>query len=151
MIDNLEIRVIINKKEIVEALKIREEVFIKGQGVEKSREQDGLDDISTHVSAYIKGTAIGWPRIRFLESKAKLERIAVLKEFRNQGIGGEILNFMISFCLKKGIKNIVLHAQYYAKNFYKKFGFKEYGEIFQDAGIDHVEMILIQKEDVPAV
>ncbi|NBO42976.1 MAG: GNAT family N-acetyltransferase [Betaproteobacteria bacterium] len=36
----------------------------------------------------------------------------------------------------------ILHAQCSAEGFYRRLGFKAQGDVFQDAGIDHIEMSL---------
>lgn len=42
-----------------------------------------------------------------------------------------------------GVERLYLDSQVNAIGFYRKFGFKEYGNIFDDAGIDHVSMVKI--------
>jgi predicted GNAT family N-acyltransferase len=37
---------------------------------------------------------------------------------------------------------VILHAQCSAEGFYRRLGFKAHGEVFQDAGIDHIEMTM---------
>ena len=37
---------------------------------------------------------------------------------------------------------VILHAQCSAEGFYRRLGFKAHGDIFDDAGIDHIEMTL---------
>jgi DNA repair protein RecN (Recombination protein N) len=40
----------------------------------------------------------------------------------------------------RGDTQVMLHAQCSAEGFYKRLGFTAHGDIFQDAGIDHIEM-----------
>ncbi|WP_169733561.1 GNAT family N-acetyltransferase [Mesoplasma melaleucae] len=42
-------------------------------------------------------------------------------------------------------KDIQISAQYRLLDFYKKFGFTEYSEVFDDDGIDHIKMIISSK------
>ena len=39
-----------------------------------------------------------------------------------------------------GVKEITLHAQLTAKEFYARLGYREEGDIFEEAGIAHVAM-----------
>ena len=141
----LKIKLAKTKKELEQILNIRETVFIKGQKVPKNRELDGLDNSAKHVIVTYKGRAIGCARIRFIHNKAKLERIALLKEYRGKGFGKQIMEYLIKCCKRKNPKEIVMHAQYYLKNFYDKCGFKKRGRIFIDAGIRHIEMYMTLK------
>ena len=139
--NKLVIREIKNKKELKKVLEIRTEVFVKGQNVSETLEIDGEDDKATHIIVLLNNKPIGCARIRFLNNKAKLERIAILESYRGKRYGKELVQFLIKFCLDKKVKEIYMHAQYYLKKFYSNLGFKEQGEIFEEAGIKHVEMV----------
>ena len=41
----------------------------------------------------------------------------------------------------RGDREVVLHAQLSAAPFYARAGFSERGEVFEEAGIPHVEMV----------
>ena len=86
-------------------------------------------------------------RVRFINRKAKLERIALLKTYRNMGFGKKIMVYLIRYCQRKKVSKIVLHSQYYVKDFYAKFGFKPEGKVFLDAGIKHVKMYKNKKKN----
>ena len=138
----LKIRLIKNKKELYQVFKIREIVFIKGQNVPKRMERDKFDNSSKHIIAISKNKPIGCARIRFVHGKAKLERIAVLKNYRGKGFGKMIVNYMINYCKNKNIKDVVMNSQYYLKDYYRKFWFKPVGKPFMEAGIKHIKMYL---------
>ena len=141
-IKNMKIRLAKNKKELEDIFRIREIVFIKGQRVPRKRERDEFDKSAKHVIVFYNKKPIGCARVRFVHKKAKLERIALLKEYRNKGLGKMIMDYLINYCRKKKSKEIVLNSQYYIKDFYRKCGFKTRGKIFMDAGIKHIEMYL---------
>ncbi len=140
--NGLRIRLIKNKSELKQVLKIREIVFITGQNVPEERELDGLDIVSKHVIVIFNGKPIGCARIRFIGREAKLERIAVLGEYRGKGFGKRLVNYLINYCKKKKVKEIVLHSQYYIRDFYAECGFKPKGKTFMDAGIKHIGMCM---------
>ena len=138
--ENLEIRLIRNKKEMEDVLEVRRVVFIAGQKVPEKRERDGLDETAKHVLVLYNSQPVGCARVRFIEGNAKLERIAILEKYRGLGLGKKLMDFLIEYCEKEGCQKIVMHSQYYIKNFYKKCGFEQKGKIFMDAGIEHIEM-----------
>ncbi len=139
---DLEVRLIKNKKEMQAVLKVREIVFIKEQKVPRHLDLDGLDKEARHVLVSYKNRPVGCARIRFIGKKAKLERLALLKRYRGMGFGKAITEYLISYCKKKKVKEIILHSQYYLKDFYGKLGFKPRGKTFMEAGIKHIEMYL---------
>ncbi|MBS3113660.1 GNAT family N-acetyltransferase [Candidatus Woesearchaeota archaeon] len=140
--NNIQIRLIKNKKELEQVFRIREIIFIREQKVQKNIERDEFDKISKHVIILYKNKPVGCARIRLIGKKAKLERIALLKGYRGRGFGKNIVNYLIKYCKKKDIKEICMNSQYYLKNYYKKFGFKTRGKTFMEAGIKHIEMYL---------
>ncbi|MCD6083319.1 GNAT family N-acetyltransferase [Candidatus Aerophobetes bacterium] len=139
---NLEIRMIKNRQELNEVLKIREIVFVKGQNCPWECEMDGLDEEAEHIIVKYCGKTIGCARIRFLENRAKLERVALLKEYRGRGFGKEMMKYLIRHCKRRKVEEIFLHSQLHVKDFYKKFGFKPRGKTFMEAGIEHIEMYM---------
>ncbi len=120
---------------------IRKSVFQEEQGVDPALEFDGKDEISDHLIAYLNLEAVGTARIRYLNDKtAKIERLAVLSTVRGQGIGKKIMEKALQMISKKNIPEVVIHAQEYVKDLYKKLDFVEEREIFEEAGITHVRM-----------
>ncbi|MBN4006431.1 GNAT family N-acetyltransferase [Nostoc sp. LPT] len=120
---------------------IRKSVFQEEQGVDPALEFDGKDEISDHLIAYLNLEAVGTARIRYLNDKtAKIERLAVLSTVRGQGIGKKIMENALQVIANQNIPEVVIHAQEYVKNLYKKLDFVEEGEIFEEASIIHVKM-----------
>ena len=79
-------------------------------------------------------------RYRKTEKGIKLERFAVLKQYRKKGYGNKILKRILEV-LKHNKDDIYLHAQVQVVDFYKKQGFIKKGDIFSEAGIQHYKMI----------
>ena len=107
---NLEVRLVKNRKELDNVMKIREIVFIREQKVPKGLEADGLDKLSKHVIVFYKNKPIGCARIRIIGKKAKLERIALLKGYRGRGFGNAIVNYLIKYCKSRKFKNIFMNS-----------------------------------------
>ena len=129
------------------AFAIRDLVFCKEQKVSKEIEFDGLDEFCDHYLAKINQLPIGTARIR-KEKKGtfKIERMAILKEYRKKGVGKAIMKEILKHYLnlnkvnKNKVNNLLLNSQIEAKDFYKKFGFVEVGEEFIEANILHIKM-----------
>ena len=139
--NKLEIKPVENKQEYNEIINIRKKVFIEEQKVPQDIEIDEYEKEATHFIMYLNEEPIGCARIRF-NNFAKLERIAILKKHRRNGFGKRLTEFLIDYCHKRNIFDIRLNSQLYVADFYEKIGFKKVGEVFYEAGIKHVEMVL---------
>ncbi len=127
--------------ELQAALDIRRRVFVDEQNVPIELEQDGKDSECTHFLAENGKETIGTARLRPVDKDTvKIERMAVLAEYRGQGIGRALLGDMLQYARKQGYKRVVLHAQLSAFDFYDGAGFKQIGEVFYEANISHVKM-----------
>lgn len=121
------------------AFRIRDKVFVEEQDVDKDIEYDGLDDECMHYLLLSEGKAVATARWRETEKGIKLERFAVLKEYRNGGYGGLVLDEVLSDVLPLG-KRIYLHSQDAAVRFYERHGFVKMGRPFLEANIWHFVM-----------
>ena len=119
---------------------IREEVFIREQGVPAKLEWDGLDQTSQHVLALsVNGDAIGCGRI---SPDGKLGRIAVLPAWRGKRVGSAILEALLDYAHSQDYQLLELNAQIEAVKLYRRFDFSEVGEVFMDANMPHIKMQL---------
>ena len=66
--------------------------------------------------------------------------MAVLKGYRGQTLGQQLMTYVLKYAKQQEIERVTLHAQLTAKTFYAKLGFQEEGEIFDEAGIEHITM-----------
>ena len=101
-----------------------------------------------HVLAFQGGHAIGTGRLVMLPEPppgasgtwAQIGRMAVLKAHRKARVGAMLLTTLEDEARRRGVSGIMLHSQLYALEFYKKQGYEPVGEVFQEAGIEHLEM-----------
>jgi predicted GNAT family N-acyltransferase len=118
---------------------LRDAVFVQEQGVARELEWDGEDARCIHVLARNdSGIPIGTGRMR---SDGKIGRLAVLANWRRHGIGGELLELLVSKAYECKLRSVYLHAQSHAVSFYEKYGFRKEGAEFIEAGISHVKMV----------
>jgi len=133
----------INSVIFQQCLDIRRKVFIEEQNIPKELENDVYDSVATHYLLILNNIPpinIGTARWRETDKGIKLERFAVLKEFRNKGFGKIILNEIIKDIIDFN-KLIYLHAQKDAVKFYLKNNFKITGQPFYEANIEHYLMV----------
>jgi len=123
-----------------ELYSVRRAVFIEEQNVPESIELDGLDPDCFHVLASDKnGRPVGTAR---MDGKGKIGRMAVLHNYRRQGIGRKMIQALMNYGRKNKITDFHLSAQITALGFYKQMGFEPFGEEFIEAGITHINMKL---------
>jgi predicted GNAT family N-acyltransferase len=117
---------------------VRRSVFIEEQGVPEELEWDGLDEHSYHVLALDdEGSPIGTGRLLL---DGHIGRMAVVKAWRGRGVGSAILRALLVLAQKEGHATAKLNAQTHALPFYKKHGFRPFGDEFMEAGIPHQAM-----------
>ena len=132
------------KEAELEAFLVRQEVFIREQGVPAELEIDEFDPCAAHALAQLNGRCIGTGRLVDLGNRqAQIGRMAVLAPFRNQGVGRQILESLVLLARSQGAESIVLHSQVSAIPFYEKLHFQAQGPTYDEAGIVHRNMILI--------
>nr|WP_216862910.1 GNAT family N-acetyltransferase [Polynucleobacter sp. 80A-SIGWE] len=126
-----------------EAYSIRKRVFIEEQGVPEDMELDEYDPLAQHALAYVNSECIGTARLVTLPgSVGRIGRMAVLPMHRRRGIGGDLLRALLELSKSQGITQLELHAQLSAIPFYEQLGFIAQGDIYDEAGIAHRDMIL---------
>lgn len=134
------------ERDRLELLEIRRQVFIVEQGVPESRERDGLDAGCWHVLAHDEqGQAIGCAR---LSPEHKIGRMAVMREWRGQGVGVALLRELIARARTQGWSEVTLAAQVSAIGFYEREGFVARGDVFDDAGLPHRAMSLALTNEI---
>ena len=128
-----------NRLELETCLRIREKVFVEEQNIPLDIEMDDNNVDSVSICAIMNEKYVGTARYRVTSDGFKLERFAVLKEYRNKGIGKALAQFMFDN-LNDG-RIIYLHAQESVVDFYLSLGFKKINDRFFEAGIPHWKMV----------
>lgn len=118
---------------------IRRAVFIDEQQVPEDLEWDGEDEFAQHWLAQADNEFIG--TVRLLRN-GQIGRMAVLKDWRERGVGSALMQAVIAEAKLHDRRELYLHAQMHALDFYSRFGFIAEGPEFLDAGIPHRTMRL---------
>ncbi len=117
---------------------IRRTVFIEEQHVDPAIEYE-YEDEGHYYLLFYEDMPIATARWRETDKGIKLERFALLKEFRNRGLGSQLLKAVLKDVVPLG-RQIYLHSQVAAVNYYKRAGFRKEGAHFFEADIEHVFM-----------
>ena len=72
---------------------------------------------------------------------ARIGRMAVRSDLRGSGVGRAVLRALLDEARRRGLRQAVLHAQLTAAGFYQREGFEPAGEVFEEVGIPHQEMV----------
>jgi predicted GNAT family N-acyltransferase len=137
-----------DEAELMQALAIREVVFIEEQHIPEGIERDAEDARAFHVLAFQGGHAIGTGRLVALSAPAvgeagpwgQIGRMAVLQAHRQGKVGSLLLAALEAEARRLGMAGILMHAQLYAIGFYRRHAYEPVGPVFEEAGIDHLEM-----------
>lgn len=141
MPEKTEVKKVRDADELQKVFAIRRLVFVDEQNCPPELEWEHEEE-SVHFLALVNGTPAGASRWRKTDKGYKLERFAVLKEFRGMGVGQALVRAVLED-LPEDATYAYLHAQLAAMPLYAKFGFIKEGEQFEEAGIRHFKMILL--------
>jgi predicted GNAT family N-acyltransferase len=120
-----------------EIKKIRNTVFTGEENIDEHADFDGQDLNAIHVLIEMDGQFVGTGRMLI---DGHIGRLAVLRSARGRGLGKKIMYALIDQAKKQNINRVYLGAQKHAIGFYKKIGFSEYGDAYEEVGITHVHM-----------
>ena len=121
---------------------LRARILQEEMGVPEDFDLDGNDHIANHYLAFVDNQPVGTARWRVtLGRKVKLERFAVLPEFRGKGIGRKLLDTIITDTPVG--QEVFLEAHEEVVPFYEKNGFIRDGSSYDVSGILHQRMIFL--------
>ena len=132
---------------------VRHYIFVIEQSVPEELECDELDPGADHFLALLDGVPVGAGRLVVIESGPSanpdrgvksigvLGRLAVDKAARGTGLGKLLVREIERRAIERGLASVQLHAQTQARRFYEQLGYAAYGDLFSEAGIEHISMI----------
>lgn len=137
----VKIKIAENLDELIKIFIVRGIVYVDEQNCPYEEEFDLNDYTSTQILGEIGKEPILSARIRYFGPVAKIERIAIRKEYRGKGYARDLIEFIIKFCETKGYQTIYLHAQERLEKLYYQYGFRKKGELFSFSNYEYIEMI----------
>lgn len=103
---------------------IRAVVYMGEQECPYEEEFDGNDFCATHLIGWVDGEPVACLRLRYFGDFAKMERVAVRKEYRKSRIAVTIIKAGIEHSRRKGFTKIIGHARDELIPLYRRHGFK---------------------------
>ena len=142
-----------NFEDLSRVIAIRSAVYIGEQECPYEEEYDGNDLAATHLIAYVGDEPAGCLRLRFFADFAKVERLAVRKEFRKTRAAFQLVQAGLKLCQKKGYRRAYGHSQVRLANFWGRFGFHTFegGKSFVFSDFDYVEMVADLATDADSI
>lgn len=144
-------KIVSNCDERAQAYAIRAIVYLGEQNCPWDEEFDGNDDAATQVLGLRDGEPFATARIRWFADFAKLERLAIRQPHRRQGLGHDLLDYLLMLCREKGFRRAYLHAQSRLEGFYESHGFTRIGRPFAFSDHDYIEMTADLDSDPSAI
>ena len=145
--EGLTLKPVVTPMDMWNVTNIRELVFRKEQKV--PYEEDEVFEEQLEAKTYLiyqKDKVIGTIRYRLVNDEYKVERFAILKEYRNKGYGKQAFNYFVELLATKfNPCTITLNSQEAVIGFYEACGFIKEGDMFMEAGINHIKMNKIIK------
>jgi predicted GNAT family N-acyltransferase len=136
----IEVRPTRDDTEVAAALALREEVFCGEQGVSLAEERDGRDAEALHLVVVDDAAVVATCRLLLEGTTVKLGRLAVARSRRGLGLARMLLTEADARARALGADRIALAAQLSAQPLYERAGYAAFGDVFLDAGIEHVMM-----------
>lgn len=141
--DDLTLKPVLTKNDEIYVRDIRTKCYIEEQSCPIWEEFETEKDLaSNEFLICLKEAPIGTIRYRVTEEGFKIERFAILKEYRGHDYGKQALNYLCDEII--GARNnpcrIYMHAQKGLIYYYETIGFKAIGKEFLEANIIHQEM-----------
>jgi ElaA protein len=131
-------------RELYALLRLRNEVFIIEQNC-PYLDLDEKDFVCYHVLYYAGDQLAGHTRLvpgGVSYEEVSIGRVATGTAYRGIGLGRKLMEVSINGCYEKfGHTTIRISAQYYLLQFYQSLGFREVGEVYDEDGIPHIEML----------
>ena len=145
--EGLTLKPVVTPMDMWNVTNIRELVFRKEQKVPYEEDEVFEEQLEAKTYLiYLKDKVIGTIRYRLVNDEYKVERFAILKEYRNKGYGKQAFNYFVELLAAKfNPCTITLNSQEAVIGFYEACGFIKEGDMFKEAGINHIKMNKIIK------
>jgi len=130
--------------ELYSIIRLRNEVFVVEQNC-VFQDADNKDQHCFHLMGFINNELVAYTRLLdkgIAYNYASIGRVVTNPNYRNIGAGKLLMQQSIEHCYTLfGQQSIKIGAQLYLKKFYESFGFEQSSDVYDEDGIDHIEMI----------
>ncbi|MEM9415787.1 MAG: GNAT family N-acetyltransferase [Planctomycetota bacterium] len=129
-------------RELHACLKLRGEVFVVGQQICAVPDVDDDDPLCHHAMLWVGEELVGTARLLPKDDgqTIKVGRVAVGQAWRGRGMGVTLMRGVQDWIGKEPGRVGVMSAQAYLERWYAALGWVRVGEVYEEAGVEHVEM-----------
>ena len=131
--------------ELYAILRLRNEVFVVEQNC-VFQDADNKDIYCHHLMLFENKQLVVYARLvppGISYREMSVGRVVTARDARNKGAGKKLMTLAVEYCRKIfGDGPIRIGAQYYLEKFYTDIGFTRTGDIYDEDGIEHIEMLM---------
>ena len=130
----------LTRDELYAILELRARVFVVEQNC-VYQDVDGLDPRCRHVWAQDRGEIVAYLRLipaGVTYDEVAIGRVIVAQRMRGTGLGRELMRRGLAAA---GAVPVRLGAQAHLEKFYTDLGFRRVGDVYDEDGIPHIEML----------
>ncbi len=132
--------------ELYAIMRLRNEVFVVEQQC-IFQDADNKDQYCYHLMVKENDFLVAYSRLvppEISYDKMSIGRVISSPLYRNTGVGKLLMEKSIEACYALfGEAPVKIGAQLYLKKFYESFGFLQTSDVYDEDGIDHIEMVLV--------
>lgn len=123
---------------------LRQDVFVQEQGIGAHMVWDDADASAVHAVALnrLEQPIATGRLLQHAPGVSRIGRMAVNRGLRGAQLGSAVLAALVEAARERGDTEVMLHAQTSAEGFYRRLGFVARGSVFEEAGLQHIEMVL---------
>jgi predicted GNAT family N-acyltransferase len=130
-------------EDMAKVFSVRSATFQAEQACPYEEEFDGNDFCATQLLAYVGDDPAACIRIRYFGDFAKLERLAIRREYRSQSLSRPLVEAALAHCARKGFRRIYGHSRSDLVGFWQRLGFDVIPErpAFWFSDVEYVEIV----------
>jgi GNAT superfamily N-acetyltransferase len=132
----------------LQAFAVRAACFIGELDIPFSEEFDGHDFGATHIIAYVGDEPVGAVRLRWFQSFAMPERLAVIQRFRGHNIGSVLLERCRTQALSRGCNMLYAQALPRDVGYWEKQGWRRL--VSEEEGVQPKRIVAMIKAVDPS-
>lgn len=149
----IDVRLARSFEDMARIFAVRSSTYLAEQFCLYDEEFDGNDFCASQFLGTVDGDPAGCIRLRYFGGFAKLERLAVRKEYRRTRLAFELVRASLRHSRRKNFTQIYGHSRRDLLPFWGRFGFRpiEGRPVFRFANLEYIEVAANLEEDPEAI
>ncbi|HVQ08598.1 MAG TPA: GNAT family N-acetyltransferase [Allosphingosinicella sp.] len=149
----IEVRLVRSFEDMAKIFSVRASTYLAEQFCLYDEEFDGNDFCASQFLGSVDGDPAGCIRLRYFGGFAKIERLAVRKEYRRTALAFELVRASLRHSRRKNFTQVYGHSRRDLLPFWGRFGLRpiEGRPVFKFANLEYVEIAANLEEDPEAI